>query len=73
MAYHLTKKYWFELTIDSMPEQLKTGFAKHKMIAVVYPRKKYNIYETEPTVVKDQRGDIKEEGIYIFGGEDANV
>lgn len=53
MAYHLTKKYWFELAIAKTEEKLLAGFAKHKMMAIIHPRKKYNIYEDEPIVASD--------------------
>lgn len=53
MAYNLIKKYWFELTIARTEQKLLDGFAKHKMMAVVHPRKKYNIYEEEPITASD--------------------
>lgn len=50
------------------------GFAKHKMMTVVLPRKKYNIYEEDPIcATEEERCQIKHEGIYLFGGEDSNV
>lgn len=44
-AYHITKKFWFELTIARVAEKLQEGFAKHKMMPVFLPRKKYQLYE----------------------------
>lgn len=74
MGYHLVKKYWFELTIDKMEGTLSKGFAKHKMMAIVHPRQKYHIYEDSPILTsEEERKDIAQEGIYIFGGEDSNV
>ena len=74
MAYNLVKKYWFELTIAKVEPKLLEGFAKHKMIAVVHPRKKYQFYSEDPvTASAEERSQISQEGIYLFGGEDANV
>lgn len=68
-AYHITKKFWFELTIARVAEKLQEGFAKHKMMPVFLPRKKYQLYEEEPpTCSETEREQIKYEGIYIFGG-----
>ena len=53
MAYHLIKKYWFELTIAKTEQKLLAGFAKHKMMTVMHQRRKYNIYEDEPITVSD--------------------
>ena len=53
MAYHLIKKYWFELTIAKTEQKLLDGFAKHKMMTVMHQRRKYNIYEDEPITVSD--------------------
>jgi hypothetical protein len=69
MGYHLIKKYWFELTIDKMEGTLSQGFAKHKMMTIVHPREKYHIYEDSPILTsEEERKDIAQEGIYIFGG-----
>ncbi len=40
------------------------------MIPVFHKRDKYLIYEQTKIV---QHDDIKEEGVYIFGGEDADL
>lgn len=41
---------------------------------IFLPRKKYNFYEEEPVTCSEAEKDqFKYEGIYIFGGEDANV
>lgn len=59
-AFHIKKKYWFELTIAKVADKLKEGFAKHKMMPVFLPRKKYNIYEDEPLICsEEERGQIK--------------
>lgn len=71
MNYNYQKKYWNQLTIQKMPERLKLGFAKHQTLSVFHPRANYSIYDDEPTTSIDQY--IKQEGIYIFGGEDANA
>lgn len=43
-----------------MTDKLKEGFAKHKMMPVFLPRKKYNLYEEEPpTCSEDDRAQIK--------------
>ena len=44
------------------------------MMAIVHPRKKYNFYEEDDIIATaEERSYISQEGIYIFGGEDANV
>lgn len=54
-----------------MPNALKSGFAKHKMLPIFHKRNNYSIYDDEAIVEVNE--DIKEEGIYIFGGEDAEA
>lgn len=43
-------------------------------MAIVHPRKKYNFYEEDDIIATaEERSQISQEGIYIFGGEDSNV
>lgn len=71
MVYHLTKSYWFELTLSKLHPKLASGFAKHRMMPVLRPRKNYHLYEEEQPIPSEL--DFAHEGIYIFGGEDANT
>jgi hypothetical protein len=64
-TYNYVKNYWNTLEIARKPEELKKGLAKHKMIPVFHKREKYLIYEQTKIT---QHDDIKEEGVYIFGG-----
>ena len=44
------------------------------MIAIVHPRKKYNFYDQDVVVASAQeKSQISQEGIYLFGGQDSNV
>lgn len=70
MMYHVDKGYWCELVIPKMPAEMKKGFAKHRMINVMWRRKKYAVYEQEPILYESDKKLVKEEGIYLFGGED---
>jgi len=70
MNFNVEKKYWNQLTIQKMPERLKLGFANHNTLSVFHTRNTYSIYDNEEITEYDPN--IKEEGIYIYGGEDGN-
>jgi hypothetical protein len=60
VAFSLTKKYWLELTIAKVEPKLLEGFAKHKMMSIMLPRKKYSIYDDDPVIcTEEERNQIK--------------
>jgi hypothetical protein len=50
----MTKHYWFQLTIDKLDPTLKQGFAKHKMMTIMLPRRNYHIYEDDPILASKE-------------------
>lgn len=69
MSYNFDNNVWNQISIFRLPANWINGFANHRMLPIFHKREKYSIDKNNPITAIDEN--VKVEGVYILGGEDA--